>query len=469
MWVSTGGSATLLRFDPEDIESGPIAEITAPDGGAFYGLTDNGSRIWAVGPYHLPGNYVAAGLFLIDAGYNAVFDSRSAPGETPGNPAFANGILYVPDAVTNIVTTVDYSHGFHVSTLTGELSLKYQLGDVSFADPGFRTNLRANRLLGAVTNPRAQHTVNFGVDTGGGASGAAADYAVILGGNRHYVESPWGVIVGGFFNQIDDESERSFIGGGSDHTIMNSVQSVIVGGEDNHIGDGSNQYIGGGRSNRATNERATVVGGYNNNAYGINSFVGAGSLNNAGGQNSTVAGGQFNQTLTDYQTIGGGSNNSASDLATYATIPGGAGAFASRVAQFAYAGGVFSSIGDAQYSRYFVKGVSVNGSSVAPADENGNQFTLENNHSYAVRAVIHATRIDGGDARAMWIRDLLVHCTADTAYIDEENKTLDVPNGTSWTVAFSTSGSDIQSEFVGNVGEEVRVLVMYEWIEIGFF
>jgi hypothetical protein len=71
----------------------------------------------------------------------------------------------------------------------------------------------------------------------------------------------------------------------------------------------------------------------------------------------------------------------------------------------------------------------------------------------------------------MFIRDLLVHCTGGgIAVIDNTNTTLSVPNGTSWTVGFSVSGTNniLHITATAQVGDAAWTLARCEMSEMGF-
>ena len=97
-------------------------------------------------------------------------------------------------------------------------------------------------------------------------------------------------------------------------------------------------------------------------ASGNYAVIGGGSGNTSSGDHSTVAGGTSGEALYSFSTVGGGTGNKAhasratvsgghTNLALVfgATVPGGMNAEASQHCKLAYAGGYFSSMGDAQF------------------------------------------------------------------------------------------------------------------------
>ena len=67
--------------------------------------------------------------------------------------------------------------------------------------------------------------------------------------------------------------------------------------------------------------KATVGGGYDNDAVGFYATIGGGESNIAGGQDATVGGGNNNEASGQNATVSGGKNNIASN--TGSTVPGG--------------------------------------------------------------------------------------------------------------------------------------------------
>jgi hypothetical protein len=157
----------------------------------------------------------------------------------------------------------------------------------------------------------------------------------IGGGYANHVYSDYSSIVGGEDNEIFQQSEWSFIGGGQVNTMYVADYSSIVGGRNNYIiGDWS--FIGGGANNNVRNYSqgvfigggfnndvdgyggsSVIVGGDSNNItnYNYYSFIGAGrnnTINNSyyssivGGQNNTIIGSGNN---SEYNAILGGRNN----------------------------------------------------------------------------------------------------------------------------------------------------------------
>lgn len=174
----------------------------------------------------------------------------------------------------------------------------------------------------------------------GGAANliSSNSFASAIGGgnaNRILLDSRSATIAGGAGNQIGSNSGFSTISGGYLNEIdSNALRATIAGGMDNWIGGGylpSFGTIGGGEFNRiSTNaHHATIAGGVANRI-GSDSFVGTiggggGNVIETNAPTATIAGGSGNHigAYADNTTIGGGYNNNIAANARYATIPGG--------------------------------------------------------------------------------------------------------------------------------------------------
>ncbi len=100
-------------------------------------------------------------------------------------------------------------------------------------------------------------------------------------------------------------------------------------------------------------------------------------------------------------------------------------------------------------------------------DSLGNQFTLQNDTAYALKITTLATTV-GTDARAMFINDLLMHCTTGIAAIDNDNITLAVLNGETWSIAFTVSGlnNELIATFTATAPDIVKVKASVQWVEL---
>ncbi len=114
-------------------------------------------------------------------------------------------------------------------------------------------------------------------------------------------------------------------------------------------------------------------------------------------------------------------------------------------------------------------GTSSDGVGVELVDVNNLPFNLENGKAYAIKAVVLANGIDGYDSRAMWIYDLLMHCTAGIATVDNYNATFSFPNGETWTIVFTYTGdnNNLVMFFTGAAGQIVRAVASITFVELG--
>jgi Chaperone of endosialidase len=104
--------------------------------------------------------------------------------------------------------------------------------------------------------------------------------------------------------------------GGGFFDVAGGLASTVSGGDYNSAG-GDLSSVGGGFVNSAAGIAATVAGGTFDFADGSYATVAGGNSNTANGQEATVGGGQHNQANADDSTIAGGNTNST----------GGGGAF----------------------------------------------------------------------------------------------------------------------------------------------
>ncbi len=374
---------------------------------------------------------------------------------------------------------------------------------------GNRSNIRSNRaanqsLFQGSSNALVGQT-NFGSDTGTtGSLGVTGNYATCVGGDMPSIVGDYAGGGGyrvnarslaawafGYAAFADGEAcfaaGRSVVAGRIPTDPLGEAKfSICMGASSNATGQGA---ICLGGNNNATADRSTCIGfgcaasDSGAVAMGVSSTASASQAFGAGGGQSLGVGGAAFGATTNASDYGFTSGNSCttSNGASYAIAQGllcsvqsgathgrafGRQSTAIRIGQEAWSGGQFAAVGDAQWSKYQVKGTSTNGSAAALVDLGGNNLTLENGKTYAVKATTIAGRTDAA-GRAMFIHDLLVHCTTGTAVIDNDNATLAVANGTAWTVAYTASTNTILCTFTGTAGQTIRGVTTYEWTEIG--
>jgi len=173
-------------------------------------------------------------------------------------------------------------------------------------------------------------------------------------------------------NSVDWQKSRS------DASQVVSGNFSVLGGGDSNTVNGNYSFIGGGQQNIVLGDYSGITGGRGNSALSAYSTI-------AGGQNNAAA---------QFSFVGGGLNNSA--LASASVIPGGNGAVTYHVGQFSHANGFFASAGDAQFSRFILRGTtnSSNRSTLLKPSGNTN-FTMPNNRVWDMNIKVTAVDING--------------------------------------------------------------------------
>ena len=154
---------------------------------------------------------------------------------------------------------------------------------------------------------------------GGQSNTASAGHSFIGGGKSNLMITPYGVIVGGYINNLT-YGAMAFMGGGGKN-LLSSQNGIIVGGYRNSGTSTQYSIIVGGKYNLSSSNYATIVGGYKNRALATHSFIGGGKSNSGTGYNSVIVGGGFNYTKSNYSSVGGGFGNYSSNY--YAVVAGG--------------------------------------------------------------------------------------------------------------------------------------------------
>ena len=182
---------------------------------------------------------------------------------------------------------------------------------------------------GVIVGGRQNTLENAGCNFIGGGCGntISCDGAAIVAGQNNCTGGIRSFIGGGIDNKIDQNNLMTFVGGGSNNCIVNSLSVQAT--------DQRHSVIVGGEQNTVTNRTATIVGGYQNEVQGEKAFIGAGSGNKilSGGPSfgknahpswSVITGGAGNRIIgAKYSSIVGGQTNSLSGC--YSSIVGGTG------------------------------------------------------------------------------------------------------------------------------------------------
>ncbi|MGC9323289.1 MAG: hypothetical protein ACP5G0_00940 [Desulfomonilia bacterium] len=149
-----------------------------------------------------------------------------------------------------------------------------------------------------------------GSSIGGGASNTASgNCSTISAGEQNTASGDYSIVSGGIHNIAS--GGWSFVGGGGSLYINETPNeafsrfSAILGGSENVVGDVSS-------GDHTIGEKATIVGGYRNEAWGEHASIAGGYFNDASGQYSSVSGGHQNIAAGSASSISGGRENTGS-------------------------------------------------------------------------------------------------------------------------------------------------------------
>lgn len=225
--------------------------------------------------------------------------------------------------------------------------------------------------------------------------------------------------------------------------------------------------IGGGDQNVASGDYATVPGGLGNVASGNFSFA-VGQNCVAFGTNSCALG--LGGSASGFASLAAGTNCVAQGVSS---LVHGENARAFRPSQYAHAYRVMGGAGNGdagQFSRVGYVGDSVNGVAQNLNDSTlTGVFTLEASKAYAARVTFVLHRMDVAGNPSFFVHDLFLTCPGGVATIVQDNVTLSVPNGNTWTVATTPSAGDITFSVTGEVGKTVRCVATVEFTELRGF
>ncbi len=173
-------------------------------------------------------------------------------------------------------------------------------------------------------------------------------------------------------------------------TIRNSAAQVA---------SGSVSVVGGGDRNTASGSRSIVAGGQQNSATQNFATVGGGNLNSASAASAAVGGGNNNAASGEAAAIGGGSQNAAGG--GFSWLPGGLrGTTRGQFAMGAWAGGQFSTNGDAQGSERVLRAQTTNATATrltadGAAAGGSNTVNLPANGTYRLKILVVAQQTAG--------------------------------------------------------------------------
>lgn len=267
----------------------------------------------------------------------------------------------------------------------------------------------------------------------------------------------------------------SVLGGGVNNTAS-GYQSIVAGGYYS-LASGSNSSVLGGTQNSATSTGSTVSGGQYNTASGSNGTVGGGNSNQATGFASLIPGGYGNVASGNYTQATGYYNTSNADYSyTYghqniasATYSGALGFLANTFGiknRIAIASGQFASVGDAQISKFILKGSTTD---ATPTDittdgsfyviGTNNYIRLSNQSSFAFTGNIVGKK-SGTTDTAMWkVEGLIVRGINEASTTLVTSTVTLVSNTPAWgtpTLSADTTIGCLRVQVIGAISTNIR-------------
>ena len=141
--------------------------------------------------------------------------------------------------------------------------------------------------------------------------------AIIVGGADNKAEGDGAVLIGG--NRNEASGSYSMTVGGTNNKNEGRMSSIFGGTSNTIEGEGNFATIFGGENNVADNISAVVVGGDRNHSSGYHSTVLGGYNNLANGKISTAIGGEINKAIGYGSVVVGGKRNLTSGTYSYAS------------------------------------------------------------------------------------------------------------------------------------------------------
>lgn len=186
-----------------------------------------------------------------------------------------------------------------------------------------RTNIRSHKIFQSPIDTSKIGIINFGSRSSGATTGATADYAAILSGDRNTASGNYSLVVGGDSHTASGQFSTVINGAGNSATQQ---YAVSISGTLN-VASAISAFIGNGSSNIASALQSAVLDGYSNTAGGTNSVILNGGNNQSLGIYSTILNGGNNtiSSTSPHTLIGGGTNNLITNFANYSVIVNGNG------------------------------------------------------------------------------------------------------------------------------------------------
>lgn len=498
LWTTALGSSQVQTFGAYTLDNGPFGVLPLGD---FTGdiISDglDAGNIWVSGTGGLLWR-----IDVADSNNPILIATITVPVLADSTPFIGmaydsnNSLIWMADPGHNAIVSVSTISDTYVASFAGEISPAWAKGDVVFDSPFSKTNIVSTKTNQSPVTPGGIGQINFSETTTPEEYYTKGNYSAIFGGLDNRAHGEYNLVLGGFNNWIwdnglpDNSPTSSSILGGSDNQIIGpGMWNVIAGGEGHTMNNGQASTIGGGHGNITNDGTATIAGGENNSCnsggfvgggvgnQSLNNYavIGGGLQNHAYGTSSVVAGGQQNDATGNYSFVGGGTGNRAGliigdPISDYGFIPGGVSASTLRHAQMSHAGGTFNINfpGDAQFCRVVVRGMELGGGTITFLNDLAQNFALEDNKTYAMKAtvIIHVPN-GGGTERAMYVYYLMAHCLSGTATIDGSSMYYsNNAGGDTSSMSFSAVGNEIIAEAIGVANGSYGVLT-YEWTEVG--
>ena len=150
-------------------------------------------------------------------------------------------------------------------------------------------------------------TGTFGVTLNGIGNASSGSFSIVGNGSGNTSSGSYATVLNGYGHLTN--SLFALIGNGKEHRFINAPYGTIINGSGNTIQNSSNfSFIGNGKLNTA---------------YGIHTIVLGGTQNNSTGTYALVLNGSGNTAVTPRSTIINGKSNRISNTANYTTIISG--------------------------------------------------------------------------------------------------------------------------------------------------
>lgn len=235
-------------------------------------------------------------------------NSSSSGGENPEEPSEGNKELSYWSE-----TLIAFNNGYLGSVLTPKANTENRhaviqpKGTGGFTLSSFGSN-RGNYSVDLQinnTSASANATGEYSVISGGKNNKASGDYSIISGGSENQVLSSYGVIGGGNANKV--QGTYLTIGGGQNNTLF-GINNTIGGGNSNSIGssndDFTNSFIGSGSNLSILGNNSAIISGNSIQLSGSNSFIGSGEELTVSGDNVEVISGNSSTITGSNEFIG---------------------------------------------------------------------------------------------------------------------------------------------------------------------